>query len=108
MDKETWNRLSFEQQMGNLGSEIARASTWNDQKDTELKRSCLGRALHLLSLTINAQKSFPARLKELTYLQEILGDEYAGTHIYQTALTALNEYCTQFYLAQQLRKIPSL
>ena len=99
MDRERWSKLTFAQQMGNIGSELARARIWQERKDEEQRIKALERALELIDLTLDEQRT-DSRLRELTRLREVVGDWYAGPKMYQVPAGFLEDYCTQFSLIQ--------
>ena len=67
LTKERWFRLSFFEQMANLGSEVSRAIKWRS-KDPERSRHAFESALELLDLTIedtkNRSRTTTFRVKE--------------------------------------------
>jgi hypothetical protein len=72
---ERWQKLSFYEQMANIGSEVFRAMSWR-LKNQEYSRLALERALELLDLTLEAVVKSRSRLKELTRLREALVDYF--------------------------------
>lgn len=95
---ERWPTFSFEEKMGNLGAEIARAKNWEQKGDKEYRDRAIGRALELVDLTLATEKTFP-RLKEVARLREVLCDIFAGTKQYQVSLQDLENYCLPFAIA---------
>jgi hypothetical protein len=67
--------LSFYEQMAHIGSEVFRAKNWR-RKNAEFGRLAAERALELLDLTPETSVRFPARLKELGRLGEVLADDF--------------------------------
>lgn len=98
MDKEKWQKLSLALQIGNIGSEIAKAKHWEENNDAENKNSAIKRALTLIDLTINDRR-WQTRLKEILRLREILADWLIGGNIYGFSPQGLENYCTSFVLA---------
>ena len=91
-----WSDLSFAQQMGNVGSEIARARHWEKQKDPASRDKALERALELLDLTLDATIE-TARLKEVARLREVVAAWYAGQKDYAIDEAVLENYCISFF-----------
>ncbi len=52
-----WTRLSFIEQMANIGSEIERARRWKEKGNTEYFKMAFERALELLELTISDSRN---------------------------------------------------
>lgn len=101
MNLERWSQLSFAQQMGNIGSEIARAKHWNEHLDEPSKKKALERALELTDLTIELSKGSFNKLRELTRLREVLADWYSNLKHYTVSYQNIQDYCTQFILLKQ-------
>ena len=51
-----WQKLSFFEQMANVGAEIGRAINWRE-KNKEHSQAAFDRGLELLDLTINDKKN---------------------------------------------------
>ncbi|MGB8952084.1 MAG: hypothetical protein WCC06_05380 [Candidatus Aminicenantales bacterium] len=81
---ERWQKLSFCEQMANIGSEVFRTISWR-QKNQEYSRLALERALELLDLTIEAAVQSRPRLRELTRLREALIDYFLCENIYRSS-----------------------
>jgi len=70
-----WKKLSFFEQMANIGSEVERAIIWKNKQNDSYSQKAVERALELLFLTIADIKN-RKRLKELTRLREALVDYF--------------------------------
>lgn len=92
-----WQNLSLFEQMGNIGSEISRASRAED------KKMAVERALELLDLTL-ADPRWKNRNKEIARTREVLCDTVYGDNSYNTSLADLNNYFYHFALAARLGK----
>ncbi|MBI4376278.1 MAG: hypothetical protein HY549_07490 [Elusimicrobia bacterium] len=91
-----WGQLTLAQQLGNVGSEISRASRWKD-KDAKLFDGAMIRALELLDLSIRDPR-WRKRLKELTRARELLCDAWSGGREYRSDFDGLNRYFFRFAL----------
>lgn len=58
----SWNKLTFIEQMANIGSEVERTISWKNKGNTEYSKMAFVRALELLDLTITCPKNLK-RLK---------------------------------------------
>lgn len=96
-----WAKLSFMEQMANVGSEVGRAISWKEKGDDEYSRSAFVRALELLDLTIDDQKK-PARLKELTRVREALADYFVFKNEYHSTSDSWNRYFLAFNYAARI------
>lgn len=97
-----WQKLSFAEQIGNIGSEISRTRHWEEMKDLSNQKNALLRAIELIDLTL-ADKRWRLRLKELTRLREVISDLIIKGHIYNIPLKAPENFCLDF--AAVARKI---
>ena len=97
MDRTSWHGLTLPRQMGNIGSEIARARHWEGQGDDARRDAAIERALELIDLT----RCDPRRrtgLREICRLREVVCDWYLRCGAYAVSPAALQEYCTSFML----------
>jgi len=92
-----WTTLSLVEQMGNIGSEVARVLRWKGKDVTRCEQAFV-RALELLDLTIQDSR-WRARLKELTRVREFLCDAMSGGHEYGSTLEDLDKYFFTFAAA---------
>lgn len=100
---ERWSQFSFFEQMGHIGSEIARARLWRDSKDMASCNRSIERAFDLIDLTM-ADKRWRGRLKEICRFREVLADQYGQTHAYQVSLNELERYCMDFAIVSRRDK----
>ena len=93
-----WQKLSFFDQMANIGSEVERAITWRNKDNDLYSRKAAERALELLFLTIDDLKN-RNRLKELTRLYEVLVDYFFGQNQYSSSDRLWQKYFYAFNYA---------
>lgn len=95
-----WSSLSLAEQLGNVGSEVSRATRWMS-RNPELAQNALYRALDLLDLTLGDPRlrETPARLREIARAREVLVDFFAGTNQYQSTAPSLQRYFDAFAVA---------
>ncbi|MBI5077458.1 hypothetical protein HZB94_03695 [Candidatus Falkowbacteria bacterium] len=100
-----WRTLSFSEQMGNVGSEVSRAISWDKRGDIEQKEKALVRAFELLDLTIEDPRwSRFSRLKEILRTREVMADYFYGDNLYFTQPEKLEQYFYYFaFAARRLR-----
>ena len=105
--KGGWHKLTFFEQMANIGSEVERAIKWKTKDNRNYSRLSFERVLELLDLTIDGAKK--SRLKELTRLREVLVDYFAYKNIYRSSEKNLHNYFYGFNYAARLnsKKAPS-
>ena len=72
---ERWRELSLVERMANVGSEVCRAIAWR-QRNQDVARLALERALELLDLTLLTVADSPPRLRELARTREVLVDYF--------------------------------
>lgn len=102
MTVDNWQKLSFYEQMGNIGSEVGRALNWRN-KDEKSYNNAIDRALELLDLTIGDYR-WRSRLKEIVRARELLVDAMFGGKEYKTTFEDLNHYFFQFAFAARINK----
>ena len=97
INQERWFKFDLCEQMGHIGSEIARARVWDDQHESISRNKCLERALELIDITKDDQRLYKRR-RELCYLREVVADHYGDTSIFSISLKDLEHYCFDFAL----------
>ena len=94
-----WQTMPLVEQLGNVGSEVSRASRWQ-KKDPQACEKAFIRALELLNLTIQDPR-WKGRRKELTRAREFLCDAMLGGDVYGSDLAGLDRYFYHFAVAAQ-------
>jgi hypothetical protein len=97
---ERWHQLSMAQQLGNIGSEIARARVCEEKGDRELRDEAMFRALDLIDGSLCDQRWWKRR-REMARLREVVADWYLGTKYYQISPKAIENYCIEQILNQK-------
>jgi len=92
LDVEQWQQLSLEYQLGNIGSEIARARVWEEKGDDKQHNRALERAFELLRMTTT---SMPPD-HEVIALQNVVQDKLEHTGMYECSTESLEQYCLPF------------
>lgn len=103
-----WWTLSLAEQLGNVGSEIGRASRWQS-RNPETARLAFHRALELLDLTLahpRVRASRP-RLREIARAREVVVDFFAGRNEYGSTADSLQKYFDQYAAAARRRPTPA-
>lgn len=93
-----WFNLSLAEQLGNVGSEVARALTWRQRGNAEHSVRAVERALELLDLTI-ADVRNRGRLRELTRVREVLVDYFYADNRFGSSPTNWHTYFNAFAVA---------
>ena len=101
--RQRWQKMSFSQQMANVGSEVYRAIAWQEKNNSQYSVLAFERALELLDYTTGTIKDF-YRLRELKRLREILVDFFAGENIYKSSSASLNNYFYCFNYAAAIAR----
>jgi len=90
-----WRKLSFAEQMGNIGAEVARAQGWEIRGDLAKRDNALLRALELIDFTIGQDK-IESHLKEVTRLREVVADLLTVDRSYLSSFKHLEKYFLSF------------
>jgi hypothetical protein len=93
-----WGRLSFLDQMANIGSEVERALNWQAKGNIAYSQKAFERALELLDLTLDSVTG-PARLKELARLREAIADYFVGSNQFKSTEISWRRYFSPFAYA---------
>jgi len=95
-----WWSLSLAEQLGNVGSEVSRATRWQ-ARNPEVARGALYRALELLDLTLadRRHQESCARLRELARAREVVADYFAGPNQYGSTGASLQRYFDAYAIA---------
>ncbi|MCX5642191.1 MAG: hypothetical protein NTY10_03000 [Candidatus Omnitrophica bacterium] len=93
-----WEKLSFAEQMANIGSEVERALNWRFKNNADYSRKAFERALELIDLTLENAKGF-ARLKEIARLRETMVDYFFGTNQFRLTERLWRNYFLPFAYA---------
>ncbi|OGZ40467.1 MAG: hypothetical protein A3B04_01515 [Candidatus Portnoybacteria bacterium RIFCSPLOWO2_02_FULL_39_11] len=95
-----WFKLSFFEQMANVGSEVGRAINWRG-KNAQYFQAAFERALELLDLTIDDAKN-KKRLRELWRVREVMADYFQFDNIYGSTDKSWQNYFYAFNYAARL------
>lgn len=96
-----WFKLSLAEQLGNIGSEVLRASRQKN-KDEKLFWGAVERALELFDLTL-ADPRWKGRRWEIARAREVFCDAVYGGKLYKSSFQDLLRYFDQFAYAARLR-----
>lgn len=95
-----WWRLSLAEQLGNIGSEVSRATRWSGRNE-QLARGALERALELIDLTLDdpRHRRSLCRLRELARTREVVVDFFDGPNEYHSTAASVQKYFDSYALA---------
>ena len=99
-----WQELSINEQLGNVGSEIGRATKWYKAGNNKLMIGALKRAFELLDLTISDPRWQNHRQRELKMAREVLVDTFYGDRQYTDTLEKMEKYFFEFAVAARNKK----
>ncbi len=98
-----WFELSLAEQLGNVGSEVGRATNWQRKGNVESRDKALNRAFDLLDMTISDNRWHVGR-KELCRAREVLADTFYGDREYGDTPEKIEKYFYEYALAAQMNK----
>lgn len=98
-----WGRLSFLEQMANIGGEVERALNWKAKDNAAYSRRAFERSLELIDITLENTKGF-ARLKELSRVREAIVDFFAGSNQFGSSEASWKRYFLHFAYAARKDK----
>lgn len=95
-----WHQLSLAEQLGNIGSEVLRASRQQGKDEKSFWRA-VERALELFDLTLSDNR-WKGRSWEIARAREVFCDAVYGGKLYKSSLQDLVRYFDQFAYAARL------
>ncbi len=98
-----WFKLSLAEQLGNVGSEVARALTWQERGNVEYRGRAIERALELLDLTLMDVRH-RGRLKEIARVREVLADYFYGDNRFGSSPASWRSYFDAFAFATRANR----
>lgn len=98
-----WYELSKEEQLANIGSEIARAINWKKKGNQEYANLANLRALELFDLTLGDIR-YGKGLKEVARARELWLDYFLGDNQYQQTDEQWKKYFLAFALASRITR----
>ncbi len=93
-----WGKLSFLEQMANIGSEVGRALNWRTKKNADYSQKAFERTLELIDLTLENNVNF-AHLKEITRMREAIVDYFLGANQFMSTDVSWKKYFSHFTYA---------
>ncbi len=90
-----WAKMTFAEQMANIGSEVSRAIKWKNKNKIEYSHKSINRAHELLWLTIESV-TIKSHLRELTRTREAINDYFYGDNEYGTTDMIWENYFNHF------------
>jgi len=95
----SWQKLSLEAQLGNIGSEFERALRWKEKGQAQMFENASARMLELFDLTMDDNRWRGPKLTELSRAREVACSElYDGKEIKRDP-NSLKKYFLQFATA---------
>lgn len=103
---ERWHGFNVLEQMGNIGSEIYRAFSWEKRGDKKYSEQALDTALELFDLTLADPRwsKIKGRLKEIGRARELMCDFFLGENQYNETAEGLMKYFDEFAIAARKDK----
>ncbi len=98
-----WKKLSFAEQMANVGSEVERTISWREKGNRPYSQKAFERTLELLDLTIVDSKN-KKRLRELTRVREALVDYFFGDNQFSSSDKLWRDYFFAFNYAARINR----
>lgn len=93
-----WAKLSFMEQMANIGSEVERALNWRAKNNADYCRMAFERALELIDFTLDSNTK-ASRFKEIARMREAVVDFFAGDNQFGSTDKSWRGYFLHFAYA---------
>lgn len=94
-----WHTLTLVEQLGNIGSEIGRATSYVRQGQLVRRDKALERAFELFDLTLSDPRWRGRRLREIARAREVCADTFYGSREYGGTPESLEKYFYYFAVA---------
>jgi hypothetical protein len=91
--------MSLLEQLGNIGTDVARAARAKEVGNHERAWNALVRALELIDLTIADERWRGPRRREICLARELVCDFLAGDNQYRSTAEGLDRYFLPFAIA---------
>ena len=91
----SWSKLSLAEQLGNIGSEVGRAASW-EKRDPKLSQGAAERALELFDLSLDDSRWHMPAKREIARAREVFCDAMLGGHSYSTSMKDMERYFFNF------------
>lgn len=98
LSPERWHSMSLVEQMGNIGTEVARALRARESGDAERMTLALERALTLFDLT-SSDPGLRSRQKEIRRAREVVLDYLVGDNDWGSSASDLDGYFLPYAVA---------
>ena len=94
-----WFEMSLMDQLGNIGTEVARAARAKEAGNAQRAWYALVRALELFDLTIADERWRGPKLREICRAREVVCDFIVGDNEYRSTAASLDVYFLPFAVA---------
>lgn len=94
-----WFELSLMEQLGNIGTEVARAARAKESGNESRSWNALVRALELFDLTIADERWRGPKLREICRAREVVCDFLVGDNEYRSTVASIDAYFLPFAYA---------
>ncbi len=104
-----WGKMSFVEQMANIGSEVERSINWRVKNNSDYSQRAFERALELIDMTLLSVKASGsaglrpggvfARLKEIARAREAIVDYFFGSNEFMSSDKLWRSYFSSFAYA---------
>ena len=100
-----WLELSLMEQLGNIGTEVARAARAKEAGNEARASNAVVRALELFDLTIADPRWRGPTLREICRAREVVCDFLAGDNEYTSSAATMDRYFLPFAVAANRNRV---
>ncbi len=98
-----WFAMTLAEQLGNIGSEVGRASSWRNKGNKEYFEKAFSRAIELFDLSLSDNRWRGAKRREIARAREMVC-EALDTESPERSCDSLNDYFGHFALLARAQK----
>lgn len=99
LSAERWQAMSLHEQLGNVGTEVARAARAKANASDERLSFALDRALELFAFTLDDDRWRGPRRREIARAREVVCDFLVGDNEYGSTAESLDAYFLSYAVA---------
>jgi hypothetical protein len=99
LSAERWQAMTIHEQLGNVGTEVARAARAMAQGNAERMSFALDRAFELFGLTLDDDRWRGPRRREIARAREVVADFLVGGNSYGSSAESLDAYFLPYAVA---------
>lgn len=100
---DRWHHMTLEEQLGNIGSDVARVFLWRQRCHKGYEEKAIERSLQLLDCSLSDERWKGPKRREIARVREVLCDQFLRAGLYGGTPESLQRYFDFFALLARRR-----